>query len=111
MISRCSCLLLLPLSACITVNRPIDVAPAAEAEQVEFPFPLPSEGGVDIEANMAAAIQLALDDFLPWDSKPPPGSLPGQSTPRTSPPLHAGPRCPADLRPAHLVSGWIRPRR
>lgn len=66
-------ILLLLLPACVVVNRPLAVAPAQEAERIEAPFPLPVRGGIEIEANMAAAIQLAMDDFLPWDVHPPQG--------------------------------------
>jgi hypothetical protein len=62
-----SCLL---LSACLSSGRPISHAPAEDAAQVVFPLALPEAGRQRLEGNTAAAIQLALEDFLPWGSTP-----------------------------------------
>ncbi|MBU8897334.1 hypothetical protein KRR26_17090 [Corallococcus sp. M34] len=46
-------------------------APASEAAQVQFPrFDPPEKGRRTLEGPMLRAIQLALDDFLPWDVQP-----------------------------------------
>lgn len=66
----------LALSACFSSARPIPHAPPEEAAKVEFPLELPREGRRRIHGNMAAAIQLALEDFLPPDAHPSPGPVP-----------------------------------
>lgn len=39
---------------------------------MEFPYGgLPKEGSVRLEGNTVAAIQLAMDDYLPWGAPPP----------------------------------------
>jgi hypothetical protein len=56
-------------SACTTPLRPIPHALPEEAATVEFPrMNLPPEGLQRLDGNMAASIQLAMDDFLPWDA-------------------------------------------
>ena len=64
----------LSLCACVS-RRAIVHAPPEEAEKVKFPLALPSEGSQHIQGNVIAAIQLAMDDFLPWDAKPSPSEL------------------------------------
>ena len=54
------------LSACLTPGLAIPHAPAEEAAQVVFPPALPEQGRQRLDGNTAAAIQLALEDFLPW---------------------------------------------
>jgi hypothetical protein len=72
-------LLLLPglvLPACGTMSRSVPHAPPEEAAKVAFPqLDLPREGLRSLEGNMAAAIQLAMADFLPWDARPSPGPV------------------------------------
>jgi hypothetical protein len=65
-----SCLV---LSACASTPPAIPIAPLEEASNVEFPLSLPRQGLRHLPGNMAAAIQLALDDFLPRDASPTPG--------------------------------------
>jgi hypothetical protein len=62
------------LSACVTPHRPIPFVPAKEAVWFKFPSDLPSEGQVKIPATLAAAIQLVVDDHVPWYAKPPRGA-------------------------------------
>jgi hypothetical protein len=62
------------LSACVTPQRPIPFVPAKEAVWFKFPSDLPVEGQVKIPATIAGAIQLVVDDFVPWDAKPPSGA-------------------------------------
>lgn len=63
-------LLLVP--ACATTTPPVPHAPPEEAAQVEFPrFGVPEEGAHRLQGNMAAAIQLAMDEFLPRRSVAP----------------------------------------
>jgi hypothetical protein len=70
-----SCLV---LPACVLFQRPFRPVRAspAEAAQIEIPMALPEEGRQVIRGSMAAAIQLAMDDFLPRDLK-----LPRDATP------------------------------
>ncbi len=56
--------------------RPVHV-PAEEAAGFEFPVGMPEEGRVILRRPLAQAIQLAMEDYLPWDLKPPPGDRPG----------------------------------
>lgn len=66
----------LALSACVTAGPPIPHAPPEEAAKVKFPrFDLPAEGLQRIPGNMAASIQVAMEDFLPWGAKPASGSF------------------------------------
>jgi hypothetical protein len=70
-----SALLAATLSACTTPPRRVTYAPPAEAAAVEFPSLTVSTPGLQrLDGNMAASIQLAMDDFLPWDAPPPPSS-------------------------------------
>lgn len=45
-------------------------APPEEAARVQFPLDLPKETRTTVSGAMATAMQLALDDFLPLDTKP-----------------------------------------
>lgn len=51
-------------------------APPEEAAGVEVPLTLPEGGRQIIPGPIAVAIQLALDDFLPWTAGPHPGATP-----------------------------------
>jgi hypothetical protein len=68
----------LAFPACALFQRPFRPvrAPPAEAAQIEIPMALPEEGRQVVRGPMAAAIQLAMDDFLPRDLK-----LPRDATP------------------------------
>ncbi len=61
------------LPACLSTARPIPHAPPEEAAKVTFPLELPLAERAELEGNRAAAIQLALADFLPPDAGPSPG--------------------------------------
>jgi hypothetical protein len=89
----------LALPACIAISRPVDMAPAEESAGFEFPLLLPAEGARRLEGNMAAAIQLAMDDFLPREAAPPAGVSPAR-------------RClyPAGVLQPHRRSGSRRHR-
>lgn len=68
-------LLLLPcvlLTACALFQRPPRPlhAPPAEASQVQFPLDLPKEERLIIPGTVFKAVQLAMEDFLPWDVQP-----------------------------------------
>jgi hypothetical protein len=57
---------------CTTPPRTVPHASPKEAATIEFPhMDLPREGRQRLDGNMAASIQLAMDDFLPWDAPPP----------------------------------------
>ncbi|RKH53065.1 hypothetical protein D7V93_27250 [Corallococcus llansteffanensis] len=59
----------LGLQACVPAHRIVPHASQAEADRVEFPqLELPEAGRVRLDGNVAAAIQLAMEDFLPWDA-------------------------------------------
>jgi hypothetical protein len=62
------------LSGCVTTRRPVAFVPAKEASWFKFSSDLPTEGQVKIPGTVAAAIQLVVDDFVPWDDKPPSGA-------------------------------------
>ncbi|WP_224371948.1 hypothetical protein [Hyalangium versicolor] len=68
----------LALSGCALLRRypqPVH-APPEEAARVEFPkFDLP-EGRQTLSGPALRAIQLAMDDFLPWDTQPHKGATP-----------------------------------
>ncbi|HYO54722.1 hypothetical protein [Archangium sp.] len=55
--------------------RPVHATPE-EAAQVEFPLAPPTEGRLVVRGRMGAAIQLAMDDFLPRGIKPHSGATP-----------------------------------
>ncbi|MCK8499860.1 hypothetical protein [Myxococcus fulvus] len=57
--------------------RPVH-ASKEEAAKVEFPLALPEEGRQIIGGSMLKAIQLAMDDYLPWDHKTPSSATPLQ---------------------------------
>ncbi|WP_224360514.1 hypothetical protein [Hyalangium versicolor] len=61
------------VSACALFRRPPHpvYAPPEEAAAVTFPAePLATGGHVSLSGNQLAAIELAMEDFLPWDAKP-----------------------------------------
>ena len=61
------------LPACALLQRPPRPRHASpqEAKGVTFPMELlATEGNVSLSGTMLAAIQLAMEDFLPWDVKP-----------------------------------------
>ncbi|WP_224372813.1 hypothetical protein [Hyalangium versicolor] len=55
--------------------RPVH-APPEEAAQVQFPLGLPEQERQIIRGNILRAVQLAMDDFLPWDTRPHEGASP-----------------------------------
>jgi hypothetical protein len=60
------------LPACALFQRPPRPVHASPQEAASFAFPLalPAEGRQDISGIMLAAIQLAMEDFRPWDTQP-----------------------------------------
>ena len=63
-------------SACVTARRPISYVPPEEAAWFKFPQELPREGRQEVPGMVLAAIQLAMDDFLPWSTRPHLGATP-----------------------------------
>ncbi|NBD09975.1 MULTISPECIES: hypothetical protein [Corallococcus] len=61
------CLLLLALGGCRTAGG-IPHASAEDAARFTFPIELPRQGLLHIDGNTTAAIQLAMEHFLPWDA-------------------------------------------
>ncbi|NOK00106.1 MULTISPECIES: hypothetical protein [Myxococcus] len=70
--------LLCVLPACAMFQRPLRPvhAPPEEAAAFEIPLALPTEGRQVISGTTLRAIQLAMDDYLPWDRKLPSGATP-----------------------------------
>ena len=66
------------LSACALFQRPPRPvhAPPEEAVRVEFPLDLPKEDRLIIPGTVLKAVQLAMEDFLPWDVRPHRGATP-----------------------------------
>ncbi|MBZ4418193.1 hypothetical protein K8638_17045 [Myxococcus sp. RHST-1-4] len=56
-------------------ERPVH-APPEEAARVQFPDQLPAEGLNELSGTIAAAIQLAMDDFRPPGTRPHRGATP-----------------------------------
>ncbi|MDC0710059.1 hypothetical protein POL68_16405 [Stigmatella sp. ncwal1] len=57
--------------------RPVH-APPQEAARFAFPETLPTEGRQLLSGTLFAAIQLAMEDFRPWDTNPHKGATPGE---------------------------------
>ncbi|MDY7225941.1 hypothetical protein [Hyalangium rubrum] len=55
--------------------RPVRASPQ-EAAGVEFPIDVPNDSSLHLTGIQLAAIQLAMEDFLPWDIKPHKGATP-----------------------------------
>nr|WP_163784347.1 hypothetical protein [Myxococcus vastator] len=70
--------LLCILPACALFQKPPRPvhAPSEEAAAVEIPLAFPTEGRQVINGATLRAIQLAMEDYLPWDRK-----LPRDATP------------------------------
>lgn len=66
------------LPACVLFQRPPRPVHASPQEAASFVWPeiLPFEGREVVSGPMLAAIQLAMEDFLPWDLKLPDGAPP-----------------------------------
>ena len=66
------------LPACVLFQRPPRpvFAPPQEAASFTWPLVLPTEGHQIVNGTMLAAIQLAMEDFLPWDLTPQKGVPP-----------------------------------
>ncbi|NBD12415.1 hypothetical protein [Corallococcus silvisoli] len=66
-------LMTLSLTGCDLFHRPFRPthAPPAEAAAFQFPLGFPPGEHTFIPSTLAAAVQLAMDDFLPRDAKPP----------------------------------------
>ncbi|MFL5347880.1 MAG: hypothetical protein ACJ8AT_24075 [Hyalangium sp.] len=67
------------LPACALFQRPPHpvYAPPQEAASVTFPMePLNLEGSVAVTGTLFVAMQLAMEDFLPWDLQPPKDASP-----------------------------------
>lgn len=98
------------LSACALFRRPprpVHVPPQ-EAVKVEFPFePLDLEGSVTVTGPLFVAMQLAMEDFLPWDTQPHKGATPSELClyKRESYEMSAAPRADGVV----FVQIWPRP--
>jgi hypothetical protein len=72
-------LVLLSLASCALLKEPPrpTYAPPDEAAKIEFPLTAP-EGAATVDEVLIRAINLAFEDFLPWDREPPRGAPPGE---------------------------------
>ncbi len=66
--------LCLAWSGCMRTSHAGRYVPPAEAAWYRFKQELPEEGRQTLPGAMARAVQLAMDHFLPWDTRPPPGA-------------------------------------
>ena len=66
------------LPACALFQRPPRPvhAPPQEAASFTWPKVLPPEGHQFLSGTTLAAVQLAMEDFLPWDTQPHKGATP-----------------------------------
>ncbi len=66
------------LPGCMLFQRPPRPvhATAQEAAGVTFPVDVPNESSLRVPGTLLAAIQLAMEDFLPWDIQPHKGATP-----------------------------------
>jgi hypothetical protein len=66
------------LTACALFQRPPRPvhAPPEEAARVQFPLDLPKEERLIIPGTVLKAVQLAMEDFLPWNIRPHRGATP-----------------------------------
>lgn len=73
--ARAWLVLMLALNACALFKKPPRpvYAPPAEAAKVEFPLVVP-ENAATFDGITLRAINLAFEDFLPWDREPPRGT-------------------------------------
>ncbi len=69
-----SLLLCCALTGCMTARSHVRYVPAEEAAWFKFGNDLPEEGRVELSGTRAAAIQLAMRRFLPWNVRPPAGA-------------------------------------
>lgn len=72
------CILILygALTSCSHVPAPPARVPPEDAAWFKFPYELPDAGRKTVSGAMAAAIQLAMDDFLPRGWRPSHGATP-----------------------------------
>jgi hypothetical protein len=70
----------LSLSGCALFQRPFRPphAPPEEAARFQFPLGFPPGEHTFVSGTIAAAIELAMDDFLPRDARPPRGATPDE---------------------------------
>jgi hypothetical protein len=68
------------LSGCSLFQRPFRPvhAPAKEAARFQFPLGFPPGEHTFIPGTLAAAVTLAMDDFLPRNTEPPHGATPDE---------------------------------
>jgi hypothetical protein len=69
------CLLLSPCAIFQRSSRPAHASPE-EAARVQFPLDLPADTRTTLSGAVVTAMQIALDDFLPLDTKPHAGATP-----------------------------------
>ncbi|RKH26318.1 hypothetical protein D7Y13_20850 [Corallococcus praedator] len=73
-------LMALSLTGCGLFQRPFrpEHAPPAEAAAFQFPLGFPPGEHTFIPSTHSAAVQLAMDDFLPRDARPPRNATPDE---------------------------------
>ncbi|MCY1082963.1 hypothetical protein [Archangium lansingense] len=67
-------LLCFALSGCMTARSHVRYVPAEESAWFKFGEDLPEEGRIELSANRVAAMQLAMERFLPWNVRPSAGA-------------------------------------
>lgn len=69
------------LSSCTLFRRPPCPAhvPPEEAARFSFPVDVPEEGMQILHGPVVRAVQLAMDDFIPWDAVPPKDATPREA--------------------------------
>jgi hypothetical protein len=65
-------------AACAVPDQNLLHTPPEQAAWFKFPYELPQEGLTPVPGVMATALQLAMDDFLPWSATAPRGATPAQ---------------------------------
>jgi hypothetical protein len=58
------------LTACVSARSHVRYVPAEDAAWFKFGDELPEEGRVELSGTRAAAMQLAMEHFLPWNVRP-----------------------------------------
>ena len=64
----------LTLSACAMSHGPVRYVPPEEAAWFKLPQEFPQKGQETLSGTLAVAIQLAMEDFIPWHASLPPGA-------------------------------------
>ena len=80
MLQKLPMLFVVLLPTCALFQRPPRPAHASPEEAAQFTFPVdvPEERRQVLKGDVVRAVQLAMEDFYPWDKKPPSAERPGK---------------------------------